>query len=177
MSNKWTKEYRREYMKDWRNRNIDKYRKYQKEYQNKWKKENAQYIKEYSERWAKDNPEKNKNYLKKHNKKRLKRIDYKISNTIRFAVWLSLKNKKAGRGWESLLGYTVIDLMKHLEGQFENWMNWNNYGEWEIDHIKPISSFSFTSVEDEDFRKCWALNNLRPLEKSKNRKKYNKIYV
>ena len=56
-------------------------------------------------------------------------------------------------------------------------MNWNNYGKngWEIDHIKPISSFNFKSYEDKSFRKCWELVNLQPLWASENRFKSNKI--
>ena len=35
---------------------------------------------------------------------------------------------------------------------------------WQLDHIKPISSFSHTSMEDEGFKECWGLSNLRPVE-------------
>jgi len=34
---------------------------------------------------------------------------------------------------------------------------------WHIDHIRPISAFSFTVPEDPEFKECWALNNLQPL--------------
>jgi len=40
----------------------------------------------------------------------------------------SLKGKKAGRRWEKLVGYTLEDLREHLESQFDNKMNWENYG-------------------------------------------------
>jgi len=57
-------------------------------------------------------------------------------------------------------------------------MNWNNYGrgkgKWTIDHIKPVSKFNYKSVNDEEFQRCWALKNLRPLEYIKNIKKSNK---
>ncbi len=69
--------------------------------------------------------------------------------------------------------------MNHLESKFEDWMNWDNYGRkkgyWSVDHIKPISSFSFSSYDDKEFKKCWALENLRPLDHIENIKKYNKI--
>jgi hypothetical protein len=42
-------------------------------------------------------------------------------------------------------------------------MTWDNYGEWHIDHIIPISAFNFNSPEDFDFKRCWALKNLRPI--------------
>ena len=87
---------------------------------------------------------------------------------------LALKGKKAGRKWEDLAGYTIEDLIKHLENQFDNKINWSNYGfYWHIDHIKPKSLFSFKTPKDSEFQKCWALNNLQPLEKIANIRKYN----
>lgn len=62
-------------------------------------------------------------------------------------------------------------------------MNWNNHGKydpktwddndpntwtWQLDHIIPHSEFKYTSTEDEEFKKCWALNNLRPYSAKKN---------
>jgi hypothetical protein len=60
------------------------------------------------------------------------------------------------------------------------WSNWGNYSRetwddkdistwtWQIDHIVPHSNFNYTSMEDENFRKCWALLNLRPLSAKQN---------
>lgn len=70
-----------------------------------------------------------------------------------------------------ILGYSVDDLIKHLESQFEPWMSWDNYGEWEIDHIVPDSSFSYSSTYDASFQESWKLSNLQPLEKSANASK------
>ena len=42
-------------------------------------------------------------------------------------------------------------------------MTWDNYGEWHVDHIIPMSSFEFESVEDREFKICWSLKNLQPL--------------
>lgn len=50
-------------------------------------------------------------------------------------------------------------------------MNWGNYGKWHIDHIKPICSFKINSYEDQAFKECWALQNLRPLWALDNLKK------
>jgi hypothetical protein len=61
------------------------------------------------------------------------------------------------------LGYTIEELMSHLEKQFTEGMTWENYGEWHVDHIKPMSSFKFESVDDPEFKECWKLENLQPL--------------
>ena len=61
-------------------------------------------------------------------------------------------------------------------------MNWENYGvykksekTWQISHIIPQSSFNFSFIGDPEFLKCWALENLRPLEANENMKKGAKI--
>jgi hypothetical protein len=62
-------------------------------------------------------------------------------------------------------------------------MTWDNQGKydrknwddnapttwtWNIDHIIPHSSLPYSSMEDDNFKKCWALNNLRPLSAKQN---------
>lgn len=53
-------------------------------------------------------------------------------------------------------------------------MSWNNYGEWHVDHIVPVASFSFASADDADFKACWAITNLRPLWADANMQKHDK---
>lgn len=80
------------------------------------------------------------------------------------AICHSLKGStKGGRSWEALLGYTTSELRDHLERQFLKGMSWDNYGDWHVDHIIPVATFSFSSPDDDDFKACWALTNLRPL--------------
>jgi len=97
-------------------------------------------------------------------------VSGRINNAMRASISRSLKNKKEGYSWENLVDYTSEELINHLENQFESWMNWSNWGradakqrKWQIDHIKSISSFIITSRTCDDFKECWALNNLRPL--------------
>ena len=52
-------------------------------------------------------------------------------------------------------------------------MTFENYGEWEIDHIKPISLFNLNN-ENELFE-CFNYTNLQPLWKLDNIKKSNKF--
>lgn len=40
---------------------------------------------------------------------------------------------------------------------------------WEIDHIIPLNLFSYETEQDEQFKICWSLINLRPLEKITNK--------
>lgn len=89
---------------------------------------------------------------------------FRLQMSVSTLVRRSLRQNKAGRRWESLVGYTVDHLRAHLERQFRKGMTWENYGSvWHVDHIIPRASFTFDSAEHPDFLACWALTNLRPL--------------
>lgn len=91
----------------------------------------------------------------------------RVHRAMTGSVYKSLRHEKGGRAWESLVGYTREDLMRHLERQFVRGMTWENHGlgdgKWHIDHIVPVVAFSFETAEDPEFQACWGLVNLRPL--------------
>lgn len=100
---------------------------------------------------------------------------YRLHCNVSRLICMSLHGEKAGRSWESLVGYTIDHLRQHLERQFLKGMTWANYGPvWHVDHIQPRASFIFASAEDPDFRACWALSNLQPLWAEDNRLKRDK---
>jgi len=99
---------------------------------------------------------------------------YRLSMKMASRMRKSLHCGKNGRHWESLVDYTCRDLVVHLEQRFTTGMTWSNYGSWHIDHIRPVSSFSFASENDTEFRKCWSLDNLQPLWAVENLQKHNK---
>ena len=75
---------------------------------------------------------------------------------------------------EKYFGYSLIQFKAHIESKFESGMTWQNYGKiWEIDHIYPISGFLALGITDHKI--ISALINLRPMFKSLNRIKHNKI--
>jgi len=87
----------------------------------------------------------------------------------------SIKQNKLGRHWEDLVGYTLKELMNHLEKQFKSGMTWKNYGKvWHIDHRIPISWFDFKSYNAKEFKECWALDNLQPKLVNENLSKCNR---
>src|SRR5690606_37581014 len=59
----------------------------------------------------------------------------------------------------NLLGINQDILKKYIERKFTKGMNWNNYGEWHIDHIIPLSSAENKS----DLKKLMHYTNLQPL--------------
>lgn len=169
-----------------------------KEYHKTWKANNKDYIKECAKEFYKKNREKIKKrtrdyyyknksiILNKQNDRERKRMSKdsnfrlrkRVSNIIRFMLKKHNGSKK-GESVLKYLPYTIEELRMYLESLFEPWMNWNNYGvyracgekKWQIDHIIPQSKLPYDSMEHENFKKCWALENLRPLEALENIKK------
>lgn len=126
--------------------------------------------------WQKKYPSMAKGVRERYKLKRKKNPKLKLNDNISQAIWFALHGKKSGRHWGKLVGYTIAQLKKHLEKRFTQDMNWENYGTfWEVDHIIPQSVFNFLGAEDIDFKRCWSLKNLQPLEKSKNRRKSDKL--
>ena len=97
--------------------------------------------------------------------RRHSRPDVRLSTSVSRGIRNSIRSDKGGRHWEEVVGYTLPELMAHLEAQFQRGMTWDNYGKfgWHIDHIRPISSFDFNSPEDMEFKECWSLWNLQPM--------------
>ena len=113
----------------------------------------------------------NKRPKRKKEKSLEKYYKNKVNMNFSRRMRKSLNSLKNGMSWESLVGYTIIDLKEHLEKQFTDGMTWENYGEWHIDHVKPICKFNINSVDCEDFKTCWSLDNLQPLWAIDNLKK------
>ena len=154
------------------------------------KQESSVYNKEYrNKNKEKINKKRNENESKKRKFNPVFKIKKIISDAIRKAI-KSSGNQKNGSIW-NYLGYTIIELKTHLESQFDWWMSWKNHGvyspktwdnsnfltwTWQIDYIIPRSLFKYTSMEDEEFKRCWSLSNLRPLDaKSNNIDGVNKL--
>lgn len=170
-------------------KNKEKILKNKKKYYNKnfnnIKKRNKDYYQKNKEHIIEQNKKyyhSNKKHLNTINWKRRKvkllkdpifRLNCNMSNAI--AKALKLKNStKENKSYLKLVNFTIMELKKHLESQFENGMTWENYGQWHVDHIIPKSRFKYTSAKDETFKICWSLNNFQPLWKKDNLSKNNK---
>jgi hypothetical protein len=101
------------------------------------------------------------------------RIQHRMGNHIREC----LRENKAGRRWEKIVGYTLADLMRHLESRFAPGMGWHNVRDWHVDHIRPRRLFQFENDTDPQFKECWALSNLQPLWALDNLKKGGRYLV
>ncbi|MEK6880443.1 MAG: hypothetical protein AABY22_12580 [Nanoarchaeota archaeon] len=113
--------------------------------------------------------EKNRDKFLKQYREPKRNLDARISSFMRQC----LKGNKAGRRWESLVNYSLDELYQHIESQFTEGMTWEklSQGEIVIDHILPRELFEYKYPEEEQFKICWSLKNLRPLWFENNSKK------
>lgn len=143
------------------------------EYAKKWYTKHKEEAKEWwqnrSEEQKAAKAEYNKNWK---NKQYTENTVYRLRIIISTSMMRSIKKNKTNKRLYRYLGYSIEELKEHLEHQFEDWMNWDNLGltankekeTWQIDHIIPVNTFNIKEIGDEEFRKCWALDNLRPLD-------------
>ena len=119
-----------------------------------------------------DEPNRCKPCYNKYVKDRKKDPLIKLADSLRCRMYLAFKAKSWNKeGSQKLLGCTFKVAHKHLERQFIKGMSWENYGEWHIDHIIPLSS----AETEEELKELCHYTNLQPLWASENISKGNKI--
>ncbi|MGI0058915.1 MAG: hypothetical protein ACREBJ_04030, partial [Nitrosotalea sp.] len=144
-----------------------------------WQKQYYQNNKEDREEYNKQYYQENKDRIVKQvmlyvqNRKKTDPI-FKLRKKISADIWRMLKlngGTKQDNSVIKFLPYTIQELKQHIEKQFESWMTWSNWGnynivswddndpktwKWSIDHIIPQSHLQYTSMTDENFQKCWS---------------------
>jgi len=95
----------------------------------------------------------------------------RIAKTFRNRIYMALKHfgGKKSKSSIELLGCDIKTARKHLESQWKEGMNWDNYGQpeddyfagWHVDHIIPCVKFDLTKEEEQ--LKCFNYTNLQPL--------------
>ena len=159
----------------------------------KWRNKNKEYLNQKYNEWYENNKEHRKEYLKEYRENNIEKIRktkrdyernrkardplYKLISNFRTAIYQVLKESNVDKNehYFDVLPYSQEELIQHLENQFTDDLTWDNYGEWHLDHIIPISSFNIQEMGDEEFIKCWSLENLQPLWGEENIRKSNSI--
>jgi len=134
----------------------------------------SSYCKRCSAYIGKEYRKKNKNLLAKNRRDRHNTdINFRLTNNLRARIYAAIKlNVKSCRTKE-LLGCSIEKLKIRLENQFDDNMNWSNYGKyWHIDHIRPCASFDLS--DDKEQKRCFHHTNLQPLEVIENIRKGSK---
>jgi hypothetical protein len=148
-----------------------------KESAKKYRDNNKELTYQINKLYMENNKEKTRARHRKNMREKMKNPKHKLSHNMSDLVRYSLHGKKEGKSWKKLVGYTLDQLIKHLEKQFTEGMTWENHtiNGWHVDHKIPITAFNYTLPTDIDFKKCWSLSNLQPMWAKENRKKQNKI--
>lgn len=71
---------------------------------------------------------------------------------------------------QKMIGCSWVELQEHIQAQFTKDMTWDNYGDWQIDHIIPLGS----SIDKDEMIKLCHFINLQPMWKEDNLAKKNK---
>lgn len=157
---------------------------------------------EYSRQYKKNNKEKSKNSENASNKKRYHNDpQFKFQELVKRQVQLYLKSRgltKNGKSSKQQMPQSAKEVLTYIQILFslpsnltpdgKVWMTMNNWSKydaktynendpstwtWQIDHIKPHSEFQYTDMECQEFKDCWDLSNLRPLNSKQNNKESN----
>lgn len=156
--------------KKWRKKNPDAWKK------RYWKDHEKTLVKAAASRDA--NRERYRRHAREWTRKYRATAKGRLESNVRSGVYKGItRGAKAGRSTFELLGYTLERLMRHLEKQFEPGMTWENYGRngWHIDHKIPLSVHNYNTPDDPDFKRAWALKNLRPMWEPENISKGAKL--
>lgn len=129
-------------------------------YQREYRKSNAAHILDLQRKRRDRNRAEYNAYF---NKRWDSDINFKIAKTCRGRIYKALSRKSLRKqdSMHALIGCTIDALKYWLAYQFEEGMNWNNYGKWHIDHVVPCASFNLEDLEEQ--KKCFHWTNLQPL--------------
>ena len=177
---KYNKEWRKRFGGDYRKKNLDKIRSYDREWKQQYKIKNPELVRVkrieryYRERQNPEHIEKRRAYMRVYLKK-WRQGNNKLAACMRTRMNMAIRQGKKSTGTSELIGISISGLKKYLEKQFQGGMDWDNYGKWHIDHIKPLSSFDLTKPEEQ--KKAFHYTNLQPLWAKENVSKGAKLLI
>jgi hypothetical protein len=165
----------KECMKVYRRRHYEKNKGKENACSKEYKDKNKERCRGLRKEWDKKNPEKVKIRRRRYYLENIKDPKYRLENNITNSIRRRVKLNRRDKRLNEVLGYSIQELMNHLESKFKPEMNWDNHGTyWHIDHIRPKSWFKYETTNDPEFKACWSLSNIQPLEASINCSKQNR---
>lgn len=154
---------------------------------NQWRKHNKKRIHQYREKYYADNKESLDKYTKNyyyanrssvtayyrryHRSRRDNDPLFRIRAHLRSRMYQLLRCKSENT--EHILGCSFEEFKEHIEKQFTEGMNWDNHGEWHLDHIIPLAS----AITEEEVIKLNHYTNFQPLWAFDNLSKGSLMYI
>lgn len=100
-------------------------------------------------------------------------VKLRVLASVYISRCVTIYGAKKTKNTMRYVGCSKAQLVAHIEKQFEKGMTWENYGQWEIDHIHPLSKWDLTDPMQMGLANHFT--NLRPLWKGQNAAKSNHI--
>lgn len=161
--------------REWKLKNSEKVREFNRKHDRK----NALRNRKRKRAYEKSRGDAHKEMKRAYHLKRLQEPQYRLREILRRVLPNALRNYRGKKHSSALdlLGCSLENLKSHIEHQFRDGMTWENYGRrsWHIDHIRPISSFDLTRLEEQ--KVCFHYTNLQPLWANENLSKGNRIFA
>lgn len=125
---------------------------------------NKDRISDYSKRYYEANKQRYFEVSNRYRNARRRRDNkYRTRCNLRTRFYHALKGLCKRSSVMDLLDCSVDQLVNHLQNHFAPGMSWDNYGDWHVDHIIPLSAF-----DDPQDPRAWGRSNLRPMWGSEN---------
>jgi hypothetical protein len=164
----------KEYYKEYYQANKERKKEYDKKYRKEYYQANKEKAKEHNKEYYQANKERIKEGYKEYKRNRIKTDPlFKMCHNLRVRTSRAFKNKGYSKNTKTkeMLGVDWEVCKSHIEIQFTKGMNWDNYGEWHIDHITPLAS----AKNEQEICNLCHYTNLQPLWAEDNLRKGNKI--
>ena len=158
--------YHREYYK------IDKNKEKINQTGKNYRKANSEKIKIRNKTYKENFPEKVRESNKKYLLKLVSTPEGRLKRNIYRSIRAFFKNEGITKNQKTIdiFGCSFEEFRIYIENKFENWMSWDNYGNWngypkeknqawDLDHIIPLSS----AQSEEDIIKLNHYTNFQPL--------------
>ena len=129
--------------KQWRENNQE----YTLEYGKIYYEENAEKIRKRASDWIRNNPER----VRERQQQTRSTPEGRLLHNLRNRVNKIMKRIDVVKDSTTLdlLGCDAVKAKEHIQSQFTEGMSWENYGDWDVDHIKPCAAFDLIDPEEQ----------------------------
>ena len=117
-----------------------------------------------------DNPHHCKGLCESHYKRMRinKDINLRIKERLRTRMYIAVRSVQKSGSAVRDLGCSISSFKLFIENQFEDGMNWDNYGDWHLDHVMPLAYYDLTDRSQFleaanwlNYQPLWAIDNLQ----------------